>query len=83
MPNGRPGDHPLTDMLHHRMPTSFPNDIFEAVLALSERPRFAEVRERLAWLLWDNWPRWSNVSPDLALVRHELEQLSAELDAAA
>ena len=77
MPNGKPGDHPLTDILHYGA-NVFGPDIDGLVRDLASAPGFGRVRERLAGLLWDHWPAWQNVTPDLASVRAGLEALGRE-----
>ena len=83
MPNGRPRDHPLTDMLHHNMPSGYPDDIFILVQELSLHERFPKIKDRLSSLLWENWPLWKDVEPDLERVRNQLRTLQLELDEAA
>lgn len=60
MPNGRPGDHPLTDILSYGA-SSFPDDITKAVKRLAASPQFAHVREQVSEILWQDWPAWEKV----------------------
>jgi hypothetical protein len=56
MPNGKPGDHPLTDMLIHDA-HSFPADM-EAMLReiLALDPAFPDGKRRyLDQLAWNRW----------------------------
>jgi len=78
MPNGKPGDHPLTDILVHGA-SIFSPEIDSLVRELAAMPDFDQVRERVATLLWDNWPAWQNARPDLLNVRQELAIIKAEL----
>jgi len=80
MPNGRPGDHPLTDILHYGS-SSYPADINETVKKLASSPKFAVVRERVAQILWDDWPTWQHVKPDFAKVRQALQEIEQGLQA--
>lgn len=78
MPNGRHGDHPLTDILLHGHST-YPADIDDIVKKLAASPRFNDVRERVAQILWDDWPSWANAKPDFAKVRRALLDIENEL----
>jgi hypothetical protein len=78
MPNGRQGDHPLTDILHYGS-SNFPDDIDKTVIRLAALPRFEDVRERVADILWKDWPAWENVKPDFAKVREALRQIESDL----
>ena len=78
MPNGKPGDHPLTDLLHYGI-SVFDQEITSLVRELSDMPGFEGVRERVANLLWDNCPRFQNHTPDFDKVRKELLAIRAEL----
>ena len=78
MPNGRPGDHPLTDILHYRA-SAFGPEIDSLVRELSGMPGFEGQRGRVADLLWDHWPQWQNVIPDLDKVQSQLRTIRAEL----
>ena len=86
MPNGRPGDHPLTDILNHDMPSTFPPDIVEEIKRMAGHPRFAQVSDRVSEILWNNWPMWKQLSPekaegsDLDAVRASLEEVRRELE---
>jgi len=78
MPNGRPGDHPLTDILSYGS-SNYPEDINALVKHLAQMPRFASVRDRVANILWEDWPAWQNVKPDFAKVRAALLEVQREL----
>ena len=75
MPNGRPLDHPLTDMLDHGLPSCYPDDVFLLVKQVSELPNFLSVKPEVESLLWDNWPQWENITPDLDHVRKRLNEI--------
>jgi hypothetical protein len=78
MANGKPGDHPLSDILDYGA-SAFGPDIDRQVHELAALPGFATVRDRVARLLWDHWPAWQHVTPDLEAVRTELEANRCEL----
>jgi hypothetical protein len=78
MPNGRPGDHPLTDILSYGA-SNYPEDINALVKQLAQMPGFAAVRDRVANILWEDWPAWQNVKPDFAKVRVSLLEVQREL----
>jgi hypothetical protein len=79
MPNGKHGDHPLTDIVDYGA-NWFGGDIDDSVRRLAAHPDFDTVRERVATILWDNWPHWGNVKPDFDRVRQTLAALKLELD---
>lgn len=83
MPNGRPGDSPLSDMLNHGL-HPFPADI-EALLreVLALQPEFPDgprlYVQQIEWLnRFDAWARGEN----LAEGRAALKQVLAELRSA-
>ena len=78
MPNGKSGDHPLTDILHHGAEVFGPA-IDGLVRELAAAPGFDGVRDQVAELLWDNWPAWRNVASDLPAVRIGLEAIRRKL----
>jgi hypothetical protein len=78
MPNGRPGDHPLTDILHYGW-TVFGPEIDGLVRELALMPGYDRMSDRVANLLWDNWPAWQNVKTDYDEVRRELLEIRAKL----
>jgi hypothetical protein len=78
MPNGKPADHPLTDILLHGG-SAFGVEIDSVVRELAALKGFENVRERVANLLWENWPQWPNVTPDLPRVRKELAKIRGQL----
>jgi hypothetical protein len=59
VPNGKPGDHPLTDLIHWKSPVyGEPVDsLLREVLQLGGE----SILDRSPWLerLWDLWPRWT------------------------
>lgn len=80
MPNGKPGDNPLTDLLvHGRHP--FPPDIEELLLRIEALGRAPD-----RWPLGENWPYsprefdWAR-GEDLATARRVLKHLVVMLDA--
>ena len=81
MPNGRPGDHPLTDIVEYGS-SEYPSDIETKVRALAVAPGFDAHRERVADVLWDNWPKWGNVTPDYEVVRSTLAEVERAMESA-
>lgn len=63
MPNGKPGDHPLTDILHYGS-SEFGDPVDAIVKMLANHPDWSKVREEVSNLLWDNSPHWLNAKPD-------------------
>ena len=80
MPNGRPGDNPLTDILNFGSAAGYPNDINALVKELGNMPGFRSVIDRVEQLLWDVWPHQKLVKPDFAKLRSELLAIRAELE---
>ena len=81
MPNGKPGDHPLTDITLHRL-TVFGPEIDELVRDIHRHPRARLVLNEVSDLLWRHDPRWQNAKTDPAYVLKTLRALWARLDAA-
>jgi hypothetical protein len=79
MPNGKPGDHPLTDIVVHRM-TVFGPVIDDLVRELSQKLGFEKVERRVADILWDNWCHWQNVRCDYGTAHQQLLALKQELE---
>lgn len=59
VPNGKPGDHPLTDLLHWKSPVF--GDPVDNLLREIVKLGGESVLDRSPWRerLWDLWPRWS------------------------
>ena len=55
MPNGKPGDHPFTDILHYGR-SEFGEPVDSLVKELSQHPLFFQVRDEVANLLWETSP---------------------------
>ncbi len=55
MPNGKIGDHPFTDILHHGS-SEFGEPIDSLVKEMSKMDGFKNVREEVANILWENSP---------------------------
>ena len=72
MPNGKPGDHPLTDIVVHGIEV-FGEPIDARVRRLAAHPLFGTIRERLANVLWDNWPHWAGGRCNPERVVEEIE----------
>lgn len=75
MPNGRPGDHPLTDILLYGL-SNFPDDIKKTVIRLATLPRFKEVRERVAAILLEN----EYATANFVKLREALKQIESEIE---
>ena len=80
MPNGKPGDHPLTDMLLHNDRGGFPADIFESVQQLSSLSGFDSISEQVSNLLLRHDPLWNNQKSDFEALRHAIEALRVSLE---
>ena len=59
MPNGKLGDHPLTDILDYGH-SEFGDPVDSLVKEIAAHPAFASVREEVSTLLWDLSPHWLN-----------------------
>ena len=81
MPNGKPGDHPITDITLHRL-TVFGPEIDELVRDIHRHPRALLVENEVSDLLWEHDPRWQNAKTDPAYVLRTLRALRAQLDTA-
>jgi hypothetical protein len=79
MPNGKIHDHPLSDILIHDA-ASYPDDINQFVRGMAQLPGFKSIQDRVAAVLWDDWPQWGNVTPDFQKVRAALHDLRKEID---
>ena len=53
MPNGKPGDHPYTDILHYGS-SEFGEPVDGLVKELSKMPGFETVSDEIASILWDH-----------------------------
>lgn len=53
MPNGRPGDHPFTDIIYHGS-SEFGEPVDSLVKELSKTNGFDEVREEVSDILWQH-----------------------------
>ena len=75
MPNGRPGDHPITDICTHRI-EYFSPEIDELIRQCVDRGGTLRVE---GLILYDE--RFLGQDPDLPTLRAELEKILAELEA--
>jgi hypothetical protein len=75
MPNGRPGDHPITDICTHRI-AYFTPEIDELIRQCVDRGGTLRVE---GLILYDE--RFSGPDPDLPALRAELEKILDELEA--
>lgn len=53
MPNGKPGDHPYTDIVHYGS-SEFGEPVDGLVKELSKMPGFEIVSDEVANILWDH-----------------------------
>ena len=51
MPNGRPGDHPYTDIVVHGDSSAFGTEVSGLIREMAARPGFAAVREEVVTLI--------------------------------
>lgn len=51
MPNGRPGDHPFTDIVVHGSSSQYGEEVSSLVRAMAGAPGFDSVREEVVALL--------------------------------
>jgi hypothetical protein len=79
MPNGKPGDHPLTDIVIHgrRVYSEAADTLVRAIVKLTSR----EERDRLADLLFQEYNDVDN--PHVAELELRLTAMLAELEASA
>lgn len=73
VPNGKAGDHPLTDILHYGS-SEFGEPVDGLVKEMSQSERFFQVKDEVANVLWDCSPAWRQAEKD-ALVAKALDQL--------
>lgn len=75
MPNGKPGDHPYTDILYYGS-SEFGEPVDGLVKELSKMPGFETVSDEVANILWDHslvGRRWKKAK----LAKAALEKLQA------
>ncbi|MEO0494388.1 MAG: hypothetical protein AAF081_13350 [Actinomycetota bacterium] len=66
MPNGKQGDHPVTDVLAHRL-EAFGSPIDDLIVEIDRLGGRTELRDgELGDLIWDLWPKWGRRSGDEA-----------------
>lgn len=80
MPNGKPGDHPFTDILHVGH-SEYGEPVDGFVQRLATLPGFERVRSRVASILWDNSPigRMEQRASLVKAVMEQLEEIEREL----
>jgi hypothetical protein len=81
VPNGKPGDHPITDILHYGS-SEYGGDVDALVKEMAAMPGFASVEKEVAAILWKHSPhgramfvRWHKRTA-LAKLRAIRDQLS-------
>ncbi len=76
MPDGKPGDHPLTDIVVHRIPTYTPtiDALIREIHALAPHD---QTLSRLLWARYTFYPRGSNedLQQELLALRARLLRL--------
>ncbi len=83
MPNGRPGDHPLTDMLVHGL-HPFPEDMEVILLEILKiDPDFPDgKRKYIEQVKWENnffdWQAGKNIDEGRNLLKQTLSELKSE-----
>jgi len=55
MPNGKPGDHPLSDILHHGQ-SEYGDPVDHLVKQLSKHPGFSQHTDRISQILIEHSP---------------------------
>ena len=80
MPNGKPGDHPFTDILHLGH-SEYGDPVDSFVQKLAAMPGFEGVRGRVANILWENSPmgRMSERAALVATAMRKLGEIEEEL----
>jgi len=68
MPNGRAGDHPLTDILHYGS-SEFGEPVDGLVKEMSRSERFFQVRDEVADVLLNCSPAWRQEEKDLLVAK--------------
>ena len=83
MPNGKPGDHPLSDLLSYGHPAFGPpvDDLLVSIAEAGHRDRLSTgpIAERL-WDLWPKWGRESGDEPEYAQLEAMLREVLAEIE---
>ena len=79
MPNGRPGDHPYTDIVVHGDSSRFGAEVSDLIRDMATRPGYAAVREEVVALLEDIdiYPRPNDWDAVLAALLARLRALAA------
>ena len=66
VPNGKQGDHPLTDVVAHGL-EAFGSPIDDLIVEIARLGEGTELRQgELGELIWDLWPKWGRRSGDEA-----------------
>jgi hypothetical protein len=80
VPNGRPGDHPLTDLLDWNSPVF--GEPVDSLLRDIAKLGGERILNRPPWIeqLWDLWPRWSRSDVKDAEIAALVEPLTALCD---
>ena len=79
MPNGKPGDHPYTDIVLHKFEV-FGEKIDGLVRELHQVPGFAVFRNEVAELLAEHEP-YRNKDADVECVKRRLHEIKSQLEA--
>lgn len=74
MPNGKPGDHPFTDILIHGR-SEYGDPVDAMVKEMAKHPRFSEVRDQVAEILWDGSPLGQPETRQQVLIQNAIERL--------
>jgi hypothetical protein len=82
MPNGKPGDHPYTDIIVHGA-DSFGTEITALVKEIHALPGFDAYRNEVQNLLAEHDPTWNKESSNLELVQAKLLAIRMKLKTSA
>lgn len=77
MPNGKPGDHPITDILVHKE-NILGKGIDELIREIYAHPGFKKFDEEITVLIVNNEPPW-NKKPDYDRILTRLLEIKKEL----
>lgn len=79
MPNGKLGDHPLTDIVVHRMDV-FGDEIDSLVRKIVNMPGYDGIKEQLVKILSDNDPTFGNKNCDYERGKSDIEKLVSKME---
>ncbi|MEX0904700.1 MAG: hypothetical protein WD604_16490 [Balneolaceae bacterium] len=74
MPNGKPGDHPLTDILNHGQ-SEYGEPVDGMVKEMSKHPKFSQVRDQVGKILMEESPMGKEKSKRQDSVQNAINRL--------